>query len=193
MKKVRISTRLGTIFLAALIGLPTLSPNHRASANETSDQSQSHTEFFTSFEKGNPQPTWVDTVESTSDGKKKASGIDGNIHYDGIQGDITDEVVSIHANYNNPPNEIDSNLIDRNVQTKWLGFHPTAEITMKLSKPEAVVKYAFTSANDHPGRDPRDWTLYGSNDGQNWTKLDTQSGVIFDERFQRKVFTFTNT
>lgn len=194
MKRSRLGAVLGiSCLMIAMVLLPFFSSFHRASAAGTSSQSQPNTDFFTSFEKGDPQPTWMNTVESTPDGKKKASGIDGNIHYNGIQGDITNEVVSVHANYNNPPSEIDSNLIDRNAQTKWLGFNPTAEITMKLSKPEAVVKYAFTSANDHPGRDPRDWTLYGSNDGQSWTKLDTQSGVTFDQRFQRKIFKFSNT
>ncbi|HEX7064919.1 MAG TPA: GH92 family glycosyl hydrolase, partial [Bacillales bacterium] len=86
----------------------------------------------------------------------------------------------------------ESNLVDRNIHTKWLAFHPTAEITMKLSEPEAVVKYALTSANDAPGRDPQEWTLYGSNDGENWTKLDSQSGVNFEKRFQRKVFKIEN-
>lgn len=194
MKRSRISKGIGTFCLAiAIAALPFFSPYHKASANGKMKHDQATTDFFSSFEKGDPQLTWTNSVETTPAGRKKTSGIDGNIHYNGIQGDITNEVVSIHANYNNPPNEVDSNLIDRNDQTKWLGFHPTAIITMKLSKPEAVMKYAFTSANDHPGRDPQDWTLYGSNDGQKWTKLNDQTGVSFDQRFQRKIFKFTNS
>lgn len=113
--------------------------------------------------------------------------------YDSIPGDITDEVESIHADEDYPAKgEIDENLIDRNDKSKWLSHKNTAEITMKLFQPEAVTNYSFTSANDFPGRDPQDWTLYGSNDGENWTKLDVQSGVKFEERFQRKIFKFEN-
>ncbi|HET7578080.1 MAG TPA: GH92 family glycosyl hydrolase [Bacillales bacterium] len=192
MKRSRWRATLGVLCLAvSMTGLPFFQSQPVSAEGPTQD-SQPNTDFFTSFEKGDPQLTWVDTVETTSAGQKKASGVDGNVQYDTIQGDITDEVVSVHANYNNPPNEIDANLIDRNAQTKWLGFHPTAQITMKLSQPESVVKYAFTSANDHPGRDPQDWTLYGSNDGKNWTKLDMQTGVSFENRFQRKIFQISN-
>ncbi|MCJ7842141.1 discoidin domain-containing protein [Lederbergia sp. NSJ-179] len=106
---------------------------------------------------------------------------------------MTDEIESLHADGDNPGRgEIDANLIDRNHETKWLSHKNTAKITMKLLQPEAVTNYAFTSANDFPGRDPQNWTLYGSNDGENWTKLDVQSGVKFEERFQRKTFSFKN-
>jgi predicted alpha-1,2-mannosidase len=192
MAKSRFIAILSMVCLMfAMVLVPSV-PVNKASAETSSDEDSPDTDFFTSFEKGDPQPTWEDTVETTPDGNKKASGVDGNIQYDAIQGDITDKVESIKADDNNPPNEVDSNLIDRNDQTKWLGFHATAKITMKFSEPEAVIKYAFTSANDHQGRDPQDWTLYGSNDGESWTKLDSQSGVSFEKRFQRKIFKFDN-
>jgi signal transduction histidine kinase len=53
--------------------------------------------------------------------------------------------------------------------------------------------YALTSANDEPGRDPRDWTLFGSNDGgRTWAVLDARVNQTFTERFQRRVFQLTN-
>jgi signal transduction histidine kinase len=53
--------------------------------------------------------------------------------------------------------------------------------------------YALTAANDEPGRDPRDWTLLGSDDrGKTWTVLDKRVNQTFTERFQRRVFQFTN-
>ncbi len=53
--------------------------------------------------------------------------------------------------------------------------------------------YALTAANDESGRDPRDWTLLGSNDGgKNWTVLDRRVKQTFTERFQRRVFELTN-
>src|SRR5699024_2796989 len=113
--------------------------------------------------------------------------------YDSIQGEITDDVESVHADEENPPDEIASKLIDQNNETKWLSGKNTARFTMKLSEPKAVSKYALTSANDFPERDPQDWTLYGSKDGENWTKVDEQSGIHFERRFQLKAFKFENS
>lgn len=176
---------ISMVFMSILTG-------QKASAEGASNEESSNTDFFSSFEKDDPQPDWEDTVETTPNGDKKASGIDGNIQYDAIQGDITDKVTSVEADDENPPDEVALNLVDRNDKSKWLSFHSTATITMKLSEPEAVVKYAFTSANDSAERDPKNWTLYGSNNDEDWTKLDTQNDVTFDERFQRKIFKFEN-
>jgi len=149
------------------------------------------TDFFSSFEEDDL--TWENTVETDAEGNKKAEGVDGHIvPEDRIPGDITEKVAEIKASANNPPNETDQQLIDGDVTTKWLAFEPTAWIELQLSEPEAVVKYALTSANDYPARDPRDWTLSGSNDGENWTVLDTRSGESFSERFQTKVYEFEN-
>lgn len=61
----------------------------------------------------------------------------------------------------------------------------------------AVNGYAITSANDAPGRDPRDWTLQGSHDGVTWTIIDTRTGQYWAEagdehRFERHEFLFDN-
>ena len=61
--------------------------------------------------------------------------------------------------------------------------------TLKLS----LSGYALVSANDAPGRDPRDWSLLGSNDGgKSWQTLDVRSHELFASRFQRRVFEITN-
>lgn len=149
-------------------------------------------DFFTSFEDGDPQPDWENTVETDAKGNKMAEGIDGNVAFDGIQGDITDRVVKVTASANNPPNETEQQLIDRDVSTKWLGRERTAWIELQFSEPEKVIKYAFTSANDAPGRDPKDWKLSGSNDGKEWTTLDTRTNESFKDRFQTKIYEFEN-
>lgn len=51
--------------------------------------------------------------------------------------------------------------------------------------------YTLRSANDFPGRDPREWTLSASHDGRTWTRLDTRSGQRFTDRFQARDFTLT--
>lgn len=103
------------------------------------------------------------------------------------------EVAAVTASAGNPPNEGKDNLVDGNADTKWLAFERTARITLKLAEPAVVDHYALTSANDFAGRDPKDWTLQGSQDGQSWTNLDTRAGQDFPNRFQSRDYRFDNT
>ncbi|MCW2637724.1 MAG: cytochrome, partial [Dactylosporangium sp.] len=82
-----------------------------------------------------------------------------------------EKVVEVTASGENPPNESKEKLVDGNTNTKWLTFQPTGWVTVKLEKPVAATRYALTSANDFPGRDPKDWKLQGSPDGTSWTDL----------------------
>jgi len=142
--------------------------------------------FATSFEPTEAQPTWINTVETDAAGTKKASGVDDTFSR-GIPGSIADKVVQIQASGENASaGEVKENLNDGDFQSKWLVFTSTAWVQYKLSEPVAVVHYALTSANDEPGRDPQDWTLRGSQDGQAWVDLDRQTGQMFTERFQTR-------
>ena len=89
--------------------------------------------------------------------------------------------------------EVKENLVDGSAETKWLVFAATGWVELELAEPVAVVHYALTSANDAAERDPRDWTLQGSGDGQTWTTLDTQTDQVFAERFQKREYRFANT
>lgn len=102
-------------------------------------------------------------------------------------------LTEITASGENPPNETKAELVDGDPNTKWLTFEPTGWVVLKLAEPVAVISYSMTSANDAPGRDPMNWTLQGSNDGQSWTDLDTRSGQDFPERFQTKDYLFENS
>ena len=53
--------------------------------------------------------------------------------------------------------------------------------------------YAITSANDEHDRDPLNWTLYGSNDGNDWSTLDIRSEEDFTDYFQTKYYSFINS
>ncbi|MEV0154087.1 ThuA domain-containing protein [Micromonospora sp. NPDC050686] len=104
-----------------------------------------------------------------------------------------EKAVSATASAENPPNETAAKAIDGSTSTKWLTFNPTGWLAAKLAKPVVVSRYALTSANDFPGRDPKNWTLQGSEDGVTWTDLDTRSNESFPQRFQTKQYNFTNT
>lgn len=106
---------------------------------------------------------------------------------------IPEPVTQIVASAENPPNETKEKLFDGSETTKWLAFAQTGFVAAKLTNPAVVNSYSLTSANDAPTRDPKDWTLQGSDDGANWTDIDRRTGQVFDDRFVTKKYEFTNT
>ncbi|HWL84856.1 MAG TPA: glycoside hydrolase domain-containing protein, partial [Polyangiaceae bacterium] len=151
------------------------------------------TDFFSSLEAADPPPAWTNTVETDANGQKKALGVSGP-KATGIPGNVTDQVDTVTANAENTPSgEVAINLTDGDVNTKWLTFTSTGWVVYKMAKPVAVVRYAVASANDSPGRDPKDWQFQGSQDGNTWTTLDAQANQNFGSRFQFLQFNFSNT
>ncbi|GAA1661101.1 GH92 family glycosyl hydrolase [Fodinicola feengrottensis] len=111
----------------------------------------------------------------------------------GIPGNIADKITKITASGENTSGgEVKENLADGDVHSKWLVFAPTGWVQYELSEPVAIVKYAVASANDEPGRDPKDWTLTGSADGTTWTTVDSRGGESFSSRMQLKQYDTTN-
>ncbi|WP_211303100.1 GH92 family glycosyl hydrolase [Allonocardiopsis opalescens] len=146
------------------------------------------TEFATSFEADEQPPTWTDTVETGPDGTESADGVNGG-DPSRIPGDVSDQVTAVTASDENTEGgEVAANLVDASTSSKWLAWEPTGWVTFEFAEPVAVRRYALTSANDAPDRDPADWTLSGSADGQQWTELDARSGEEFAERFETRVF-----
>jgi PKD repeat protein/glucose/arabinose dehydrogenase/type 1 glutamine amidotransferase len=100
-------------------------------------------------------------------------------------------VSAVTASAENPPNETKEKLADGNPSTKWLAFAPTGWVAYQMAAPTTATSYALTSANDEPGRDPKDWTLQGSANGQTWTDVDRRTGQTFGDRFQVRRFSIT--
>lgn len=110
--------------------------------------------------------------------------------------DRTDEGGVITASVGgSPPGEEKEKVFDNNINTKWLIFQASGWIQFQFNggRRYAVSKYAVMSANDEPDRDPLNWTLKGSNDGTNWTTLDTRNGEDFAARKLKRLFSFTNS
>ncbi len=86
-------------------------------------------------------------------------------------------------------------LIDGDLTNKFLIFNYPSDLWVQQELTEELVadKYILTSGNDAEGRDPKDWTLSGSNDEQNWTDLDVRSGESFSDRNQSKEYTFDSS
>ncbi|HEX6426311.1 MAG TPA: T9SS type A sorting domain-containing protein [Niastella sp.] len=112
----------------------------------------------------------------------------------GTSFDVTDNGGTISAQYPNTNAAEDvPKLIDNSVQTKYYRSGRTNLWVQYQSTVAAIVTYyTITSANDVPARDPKDWTLAGSNDAVNWTVIDTRSGETFASRFLKKTYLINN-
>lgn len=180
--------RHGVAALAAALVLAGASPSLAAVPQNGSHGSSGNQTFSSSFEADQTQPDWRSTVETGPDGKDLSQGVDGGFS-GGIPGNVTDRVTDVRASDENAGGgEVKENLVDVSSATKWLGFKPTGWVEFDLSEATKVTTYALTSANDHDERDPQDWVLKGSADGETWTTLDTRTGETFGERFQTRSF-----
>lgn len=92
----------------------------------------------------------------------------------------------------NPPNEVATAAFDNNSLTKWLARSNKATLQYKLPAKRAVTFYTLTSANDAPGRDPKDWNLEGSNDGMTWAVLASETAQTWKWRYQTQVYKVSN-
>ncbi|TWT78239.1 CotH protein [Posidoniimonas polymericola] len=100
------------------------------------------------------------------------------------------------ASSNSPTGEEPAKALDNNDGAKWLAFAPEGtyyQVQFNDNLPRFVDGYTITSANDAPDRDPYSWTLSGSNDGVNYTVVDTRTAQDFDSRFQTRLYEFSNT
>lgn len=90
-----------------------------------------------------------------------------------------------------PDNEAPYNLVDGNIDTKWLDRRlkdnssraslDAVWLAVGFSEPKQVTKYEWFTANDADARDPAAWRLQGSNDNPDsseaiWVDLDVRSG-----------------
>lgn len=98
--------------------------------------------------------------------------------------------------------EAETMAFDGDVNTKWLDHNdwagaPSVEnpawIQVQFAEAHAVSSVFITSANDADNRDPENFDVLGSNDGETWVTLASFVGESFDERFQRKEFKFSNS
>ncbi|WP_157309900.1 discoidin domain-containing protein [Chitinophaga tropicalis] len=112
-----------------------------------------------------------------------------------IETDITNTNISYKTQYENTSNanETSGKLVDNNINTKFLLFNfSTVWAQLEFATPQTTGAYTMTSANDAPGRDPKNWTIEGSDNGTDWTVLDTRTNQAFGSRFLTVKYTFSN-
>ncbi len=119
----------------------------------------------------------------------------GHLVTDGIVPEVKIGGPEYSDQYGDSPSaENPSCAFDGQPSTKWLTFNQAAWLQLKFPGEEAYVakSYTLTTANDQPGRDPKTWTVEGSNDGVHFDVLDTQEGITWSERYETKTFQMEN-
>ena len=61
-------------------------------------------------------------------------------------------------------------------------------ITYQFADSVCINAYAITASKSEPTRDPADWTLEGSKDGNTWTLLDSRTGETFSQRYATQFY-----
>jgi hypothetical protein len=91
------------------------------------------------------------------------------------------------------PSEDVSKINDRDLSTKFFNSQQKAQwFQYEFASSVVFNQYTLSSANDVPSRDPKSWTLKGSEDGTNWVDLDTKSGEKFADRKTSNNYSFPN-
>jgi hypothetical protein len=97
---------------------------------------------------------------------------------------------------NSPPGETAEYAIDGDPTTKYLNFdRANAGFTIKLQSAQVLQGIKFTTANDFEARDPSKYSLFGSNDGVNWTTIvNAESITLSSSRYtQSSMYSINNT
>ncbi|HEY8903997.1 MAG TPA: LamG-like jellyroll fold domain-containing protein, partial [Chthoniobacterales bacterium] len=91
--------------------------------------------------------------------------------------------------------EVPAKAFDGDPGSKWYdSAAPTGWLKYDFGANNAqVVKRYTISSADVATRDPQSWTFQGSNDGSNWTTLDSESSQIFANRMQQNTYNIGNT
>lgn len=110
--------------------------------------------------------------------------------------DLTNQFSGYKVSKENPKGadagEGSKKLVDGDINSKFLIFDFPDDFWMQqeFTSGQIVNRYALTSGNDAPDRDPKDWVLSGSNDETTWEVLDSQTNQSFDERKQTVNYDF---
>ena len=93
-----------------------------------------------------------------------------------------------------PSGEGSDAAFDGKANTKWLTFKNSAWLQIQFGDDNALKAdyYKIISGNDSPSRDPKDWVLEGSDDGEVFVEIDKVSNEVFKDRREEKSYKISN-
>ena len=150
-----------------------------------SSASAAPTDFTTSFEAAETVRPFANRVEldGTDPVQQNVRGAAG--------GSILSSVLNVTASGQNAPNEAAIYAADGDANTKWLVFANAGWLQYGLSAATSITKYTITTADDAPERDPKNWRVLGSNNGTDWTTVDTQTDQNWTDAQRKNTKTYS--
>jgi hypothetical protein len=79
------------------------------------------------------------------------------------------------------------------LSTQWKDDATSSWLQLQSASAFPAARYGITAASTDDTLDPKSWTFQGSNDGAEWTTLDTQSGITFVSRGDTRYFSLFNS
>ncbi len=79
---------------------------------------------------------------------------------------------------NSPTGDTPAQAFDMSSDTKWLAWGLPNWLQAELPGAATATTYIITTAHDYYDRDPKNWKVLGSNDGENFTVLDAQNVTL---------------
>lgn len=104
--------------------------------------------------------------------------------------------ITPYGSVNSNGSEGYANSIDNNINTKFLDNNSSDGIgfTVNLGDVSKIASsISVTTANDTPGRDPKNYEVLGSNDGSNFTSIATGIIQCISTRFSTRFYCFENS
>jgi len=168
---------------------PSITPSRTPSLTPTSSVTPSITPTITATPTPTPTPSrpaylyyrWQITESKTSPPNANCVQSSEFVFQIGGVDQSMAGVTVTNPSGNNPVGEEPSKLVDGSLTTKSLdlNFVTNGNITnfiFQFSSAKAFTGYRWGTANDEESRDPKSWTIAGSNNGTTWTTLHTVSG-----------------
>jgi hypothetical protein len=125
-----------------------------------------------------------------------AAGNDNGVHLGEFQLWSDDTPAMASASAENAPREGVIQAFDGDPNTKWYNANAGASGWLQYQfgggLAPVLSRYALTSGNDVPARDPKNWQFQASNDGRTWTTLNERENQTFESRLQTKTYAFFN-
>jgi Calpain family cysteine protease./F5/8 type C domain. len=87
-----------------------------------------------------------------------------------------------------PVNSDISKAVDGKLPTNFVTKADNFYILFNADYPVLLTQYSITCAANEPEKDPKSWELFGSNNSQTWTTIDSQSNQSFSYRNQEKIY-----
>ena len=103
--------------------------------------------------------------------------------------------ITTYGDVNSPGGENHSNIIDNDVNTKFLDFISNDGMGFSVDLggvSKIATSISITTANDAEDRDPKNYEVLGSNDGTNFTSIATGEIVCIPNRYYIRKYDFIN-